>query len=104
MTYEEGTVQFLKGLSGIEREIPFEEYVKHFIDDEEELREKLSHLKYFTQPMTVLRKMRPIFHETEDVQWNQINSVPIYDEDGKPGRRFRTDPQHDEVHPSTGET
>lgn len=78
-----GTVQFLKGLSGIEREIPFEEYVKHFIDDEEELREKFSHPeKYFTQPMTVLRKMRPIFHETEDVQWNQINSVPIYDEDG----------------------
>jgi signal transduction histidine kinase len=26
--------------------------------------------------------MRPIFHETEDVQWNQINSVPIYDEKG----------------------
>lgn len=83
MSYKEGTVQFLKGLSGIEREIPFEEYVKHFIDDEEELREKFSHPeKYFTQPMTVLRKMRPIFHETEDVQWNQINSVPIYDEDG----------------------
>ena len=84
ITYRNGTVQFLKGLSNIEREMTFEEYATYFIDDYAELATKLAEPeKYFTKPFTVLRKMHPIFHTNGDVQWNQINSVPIFDSEGK---------------------
>jgi len=84
ITYKNGTVQFLKGLSNIEREMTFDEYITYFIDDYAELTTKLAEPeKYFTKPFTVLRKMHPIFHTNGDVQWNQINSVPIFDNEGK---------------------
>lgn len=84
ITYKNGTVQFLKGLSNIEREMTFDEYITYFIDDYAELATKLAEPeKYFTKPFTVLRKMHPIFHTNGDVQWNQINSVPIFDNEGK---------------------
>ncbi len=82
--YKERKVQFLKGLSTIEKEMSFDEYVSYFIDDYEEVRDLFkAPEQHFTKPLSVLRKMRPIFHETEEVIWNQINSVPMYNEQGE---------------------
>ena len=82
--YKERKVQFLKGLSTVEKEMSFEEYESYFIDDYEEVKDHFkTPEKYFTKPLSILRKMRPIFHETNEVIWNQINSVPIYDEHGE---------------------
>ena len=84
ISYKKGTIQFLKGLSEIEKEMTVEECANLFLGDEEEFKMKLAHPEiHFNTPLTVLHKMRPIFHNTAEGQWNQINSVPIYDKDGK---------------------
>ena len=84
ISYKKGTIQFLKGLSEIEKEMTLEECANLFLGDEEEFKMKLAHPEiHFNTPSTVLHKMRPIFHNTTEGQWNQINSVPIYDKDGK---------------------
>jgi PAS domain S-box-containing protein len=84
ISYKKGTIQFLKGLSEIEKEMTLEECANLFLGDEEEFKMKLAHPEiHFNTPLTVLHKMRPIFHNTAEGQWNQINSVPIYDKDGK---------------------
>ena len=84
ISYKKGTIQFLKGLSEIEKEMTLEECANLFLGDEEEFKMKLAHPEiHFNTPSTVLHKMRPIFHNTAEGQWSQINSVPIYDKDGK---------------------
>ena len=84
MSYKKGTIQFLKGLSEIEKEMTLEECANLFLGDEEEFKMRLAHPEiHLNTPFTVLHKMRPIFHNTTEGQWNQINSVPIYDKDGK---------------------
>jgi PAS domain S-box-containing protein len=84
ISYKKGTIQFLKGLSEIEKEMTLEECANLFLGDEEEFKMKLAHPEiHFNTPFTILHKMRPIFHNTAEGQWNQINSVPIYDKDGK---------------------
>lgn len=84
ISYKKGTIQFLKGLSEIEKEMTLEECANLFLGDEEEFKMKLAHPEiHFNTPLTILHKMRPIFHNTAEGQWNQINSVPIYDKDGK---------------------
>ena len=81
--FKDRTVQFHKGLSEVEREMTYEEFISHFIDLPEELYYKLSHPKeHFNKPQAQMYLMRPIFHDTEEVQWNQVNSVPIFDEEG----------------------
>ena len=84
ISYKKGTIQFLKGLSEIEKEMTLEECANLFLGDEEEFKMRLAHPEiHLNTPFTVLHKMRPIFHNTAEGQWNQINSVPIYDKDGK---------------------
>ena len=84
ISYKKGTIQFLKGLSEIEKEMTLEECANLFLGDEEEFKMRLAHPEiHLNTPFTVLHKMRPIFHNTTEEQWNQINSVPIYDKDGK---------------------
>ena len=84
ISYKKGTIQFLKGLSEIEKEMTLEECANLFLGDEEEFKMKLAHPEiHFNTPFTVLHKMRSIFHNTAEGQWSQINSVPIYDKDGK---------------------
>lgn len=81
--FKDRTIQFHKGLSEVEREMTYDEFKTHFIDLPEELYNKLAHpQEYFNKPQTQLYLMRPIFHDAEDVTWNLINSVPIFDEDG----------------------
>ncbi len=84
ISYKKGTIQFLKGLSEIEKEMTLEECANLFLGDEEEFKMRLAHPEiHLNTPFTVLHKMRPIFHNTAEGQWNQINSVPIYNKDGK---------------------
>jgi signal transduction histidine kinase len=83
--YLEKKVQFMKGLSEIEKELTFDEYITYFIgDDQLDVAKKLAEPElYFTTPMSILRNMRPLFHSTDEVQWNQINSLPIFNDEGK---------------------
>ena len=83
--YQEKKVQFMKGLSEIEKELTFDEYITYIIgDDQLDVAKKLAEPElYFTTPISILRNMRPLFHSTDEVQWNQINSLPIFNDEGK---------------------
>ena len=39
--------------------------------------------KNYTRPMSLTAEMRPVFHDSGETQWNQINSIPIYDDNGQ---------------------
>ena len=85
LSFAEGTVKFYKGLSTIEREIPFAEMADYFIDAKENV---MRHFtvdpdEYFGKPLSYLGRMRPIFHDTDEVQWNQVNSIPVFDNEGR---------------------
>ena len=85
LSFAEGTVKFYKGLSTIEREIPFAEMADYFIDVKENV---MRHFtvdpdEYFGKPLSYLGRMRPIFHDTDEVQWNQMNSIPVFDGEGR---------------------
>ena len=83
-SFKDRKIQFMKGLSDVEREMSFDEYETYFIDESGVIQENFAHPEiHFTEPVTYLCKMRPVFHSTEEVQWNQINNVPIYDENGQ---------------------
>lgn len=77
------TIQFHKGLSEVEREMTYDEFKTHFINLSDELYDKLAHpQENLNKPQSQMYLMRPIFHDTEEMTWNQINSVPIFDEEG----------------------
>lgn len=83
-SFKKRKIQFLKGLSEIDKEMPFDEYEKYFLDDSGTIAENFAHPElHFTEPVTYLCRMRPVFHTTEESQWNQIDNVPIYDEKGQ---------------------
>lgn len=82
-SFKDRKIQFLKGLSEIEKEMSFDEFIHYFEDVTGLKEEHFAHPeRYFDKPVSFLSKMRPVFHETETVQWSQINSLPIYDEEG----------------------
>ena len=85
LSFAEGTVKFYKGLSTIEREIPFAEMADYFIDAKENVMRHFTvdQDDYFGKPLSYLGRMRSIIHDTDEVQWNQVNSIPVFDGEGR---------------------
>ncbi|MBR0166515.1 MAG: PAS domain-containing sensor histidine kinase [Prevotella sp.] len=82
ISFADRTCTFYKSMNKPEIQISFDELIEHFIisplsKEQESLEE------YFKKPRTDLTKMHPFFHEGEELQWNFIDSVPSYDENGK---------------------
>jgi signal transduction histidine kinase len=73
---------FYKGMSIPELRLNFDELIDHFVDSpfKQGLKE---YETYFSVQRTELTHMRPFFHESEELQWNFIESVPFFDENGK---------------------
>jgi len=73
---------FYKTLGEPEKSMGFDELIAHFIDSP--FRQGLMEPeKYFHIPQTTLTHMHPFFHEGEDLQWNYIDSVPYFGDNGK---------------------
>ena len=82
--FDERVVRFYKGLGTVEFEMSFDEIESHFINEPEMLRLGFQDpYTYFSQPMGYMVEMRPVFHDGHEIQWNQINNIPVYDENGK---------------------
>ena len=87
--FDERVVRFYKGLGTIELEMSFDEIESHFVNEPEMLRLGFQDpYTYFSQPMGYMAEMRPVFHEGQEIQWNQINNIPVYDENGKVKEAF----------------
>ena len=83
-SFADKTVKFFKGLSIVERELTFSELTDYFLDNQDNVKEHFQKPKeFFPEAMSYMARMRPIFHDTDEVQWNQINSIPIHNKDGE---------------------
>ena len=73
---------FYKGMSTIEQQLSIDELTEHFVDSP--FRKGLMEYDtYFNVPRTDLALTRPFFHEGKELQWNFIDSVPFFDEEGQ---------------------
>ncbi|MBR5930146.1 MAG: PAS domain S-box protein [Prevotella sp.] len=82
ISFADRTCTFYKSMNKPEIQISFDELIEHFINSPFS-KEQESLEEYFKKPRTDLTKMHPFFHEGEGLQWNFIDSVPSYDENGK---------------------
>jgi len=83
-SFADKTIKFYKGLSKVEKEVSFQELADYFLDDQEAVHLHFANPdKFYTESMVYTGRTRSIFHDSQEAQWNQINSIPIYDEQGK---------------------
>ena len=84
LSFSERKIRFYKGLGTLERELTIEETEKYFINIPEIVRLGFKDpYKYFAQPMSYAAEMLPLFHESEQSGWNQVNSIPVRDDNGE---------------------
>ena len=78
----ERTCTFYKGMTTDVKTMGFDELIEHFVDSP--FRQGLvDYDTYFSVQRTDLTKMHPLFHEGDEMQWNFIDSVPFFDENGE---------------------
>lgn len=83
-SFSERKIQILKGLSEIEKEMSFDEFSTFFTNETGHFAESFAQPeKNFSQPVTFLFQTRPIFHQSKRLLWNQINSIPVFNEAGE---------------------
>ena len=81
-SYKDHTCTFYKSMNTPEKQITTEELLEHFVNSS--FGSGMEGFgKYFSQSRSNLIKMHPFFHEGEDLQWNIIDSVPSFDENGQ---------------------
>ena len=76
------TVTFFKSMNAPERVLSFEELVNNHFMDSPFKNGLMDYENYFNVQRTDLTLMRPIFHQSKELQWNFIDSVPSFDENG----------------------
>jgi len=83
-SFIERKIQILNGLSEIEKEMSFDEFSTFFTNETGHFAESFAHPeKSFAQPVSFLFQTRPIFHQSKHLLWNQINSIPVFNEAGE---------------------
>ena len=83
-SFEKREIYFYKSLSEYERKMSFEEYQDYFIDDDGTIARNFKDPEtYFNAPVSYLCHMRSVFHQSDELLWNMIDSIPIYTKDGK---------------------
>ena len=84
-SFETREVTFYKGLSTPESHLTFDEFKTYFVDADSTIVRNFSNPEqYMSEPAASLCHTRPLFHESEELQWNYVDSVPYFDENGKP--------------------
>ena len=73
---------FYKGMTTEVSKMSFDKLIEHFSDSP--FRQGLMEYDtYFSVQRTELTKMHPLFHEGDEMQWNYIDSVPFFNENGE---------------------
>lgn len=76
------TCTFYKSMSVPERVMSIEELRDHFVEGPFKTG-LMDYEHFFSIPRTDLTHMRPLFHKSEELQWNFIDSVPIFNDNGQ---------------------
>ena len=75
------TVTFYKSMNAPERVLSIDKLITYFVDSPFK-NGLMDYENYFNVQRTDLVQTRPIFHQSEELQWNFIDSVPSFDENG----------------------
>lgn len=80
-SFEKQEVIIYKSMSQPESQMDFRTLFAHFIKNPyvEGMKDPYN---YFSKPMSTLSQMHPLFHQGDELEWNQIDVVPNY-ENGK---------------------
>jgi PAS domain S-box-containing protein len=81
--FNKNEIAFYKKLSTPEKVMTFKELESFFIDDSMIVKGLYQPELYFDKPIAHLCWTRSIFHNCEELQWNMLDSLPHYDENGK---------------------
>lgn len=83
VSFSSREVMIYKSLNYYENKMSFSELREYFLFNQDSVAEKFSHPEeVFNKPMSFVRRMRSIFHNTDELVWNNIDSIPLYDKDG----------------------
>ncbi len=83
-SFKSNTISFLKGLSTVEREISFQKMEDYFLDDKDAIHLHFARPgDFYVKPMVYIGRMRSVFNDSDEMIWAQVNSIPIYDENGQ---------------------
>ena len=77
-----GEIAFYKKLSVPDKVMSFKDLGSFFIDDSMIAKSLEKPEFYFAKPMAHLCYTRPIFHDCDEPQWNMLDSLPHFDENG----------------------
>lgn len=81
-TFADHSITFFRGLSTPETVMSLDELMSHFVDSS--IKEELfKSEENFIQPKTTLLQSRPIFHEGDALQWNIVDRVPYFGDNGQ---------------------
>ena len=82
VSLEKQTFTLYKSMAVPEQVMNLDEAIAHFVEGP--FKDGLSNYEhFFCVPRTDLTYMHPFFHENEELQWNFIDSVPTFDENGR---------------------
>jgi signal transduction histidine kinase len=83
-SFKKREITFYKSLSEYERKLSFDEFQGYFIDEDGTIDRNFKDPEaYFDKPVSYLCHMHSVFHETDVLQWNMIDSIPVFGSDGK---------------------
>ena len=82
VSFADRTSIIYKSMNAPEIRYTFDDLMAHFVNSPFD-RDREGLEAYFRKPRTDLVQVHPIFHEGEELQWNFIDSVPSYDENGR---------------------
>ena len=77
-----GEIAFYKKLSTPDKVISFKDLGTFFIDDSMIAQSLAQPEIFFSKPVAHLCHTRAIFHDTDEPQWNMLDSLPHFDENG----------------------
>ena len=83
-SFKDRKIRFFKGLDTLEKEVLFEDILRYFINPPEDLVHIFEDpYTYYTRPTSHVIEAYPVFHESDGIVWDQINSIPVYDDNGQ---------------------
>lgn len=78
----EGCCTFYKTQAQPEKKIAIDKLESYFVDDA--FKDGLQrYQEYFNEPRAILTQIHPFFGDSDELQWNYIDSVPYFDKHGK---------------------
>ena len=84
VTFSNQEVTLYKSLNTYERKLSLSDLMKLFVDDDGAVAQKFAHPEQaFSKPFTLIRRMRSIFHDPNEILWNILDGIPVFDKNGQ---------------------